>query len=179
MMAEETLLPGEKVSVLLGLGSNLGGRREFIERAVRLVDEIEGVELKSLSSLIETEPVGGPPQGRYLNGAAELETALEPLDLLARLQEVEAELGRVRKVLNGPRNIDLDILLFGDLVVEAGDLVLPHPRMCERAFVLEPLNEIAPGRVHPIKGKSVEELLGELRLATLRLPSTGETEGPS
>ena len=178
-MAEETLLPGGKVSVLLGLGSNLGGRREFIERAARLIDEIEGVELKSISSLIETEPVGGPPQGRYLNGAAELETALEPRDLLACLQEVEAELGRARKVLNGPRNIDLDILLFGDLVVEAGDLVLPHPRMCERAFVLEPLNEIAPGRVHPIKRKSIEELLGELRSAAARVPTTGEAEKPS
>ena len=178
-MAEETLLPGAKVSVLLGLGSNLGGRREFIERAVRLIDEIEGVELKNLSSLIETEPVGGPPQGRYLNGAAELETALEPRDLLSRLQEVETELGRVRKVLNGPRNIDLDILLFGDLVVEVGNLVLPHPRMCERAFVLEPLNEIAPGRVHPVKRKSVEELLGELRSAVARVPATGETERPS
>ncbi|HBO52543.1 MAG: 2-amino-4-hydroxy-6-hydroxymethyldihydropteridine diphosphokinase [Planctomycetota bacterium] len=178
-MAEETLLPGGKVSVLLGLGSNLGGRREFIERAARLIDEIEGVELKSISSLIETEPVGGPPQGRYLNGAAELETALEPRDLLARLQEVEAELGRVRKVLNGPRNIDLDILLFGDLVVDAGDLVLPHPRMCERAFVLEPLNEIAPGRVHPIKRKSVEELLEELRSAAARVPTIGEEERPS
>ena len=178
-MAEETLLPGGKVSVLLGLGSNLGDRREFIERAARLIDEIEGVELKSISSLIETEPVGGPPQGRYLNGAAELETALEPRDLLARLQEVEAELGRVRKVLNGPRNIDLDILLFGDLVVEAGDLVLPHPRMCERAFVLEPLNEIVPGRVHPIKRKSIEELLGELRSAAARVPTAGEAERPS
>ena len=178
-MAEETLLPGGKVSVLLGLGSNLGGRREFIERAVRLIDEIEGVELKNLSSLIETEPVGGPPQGRYLNGAAELETALEPRDLLSRLQEVETELGRVRKVLNGPRNIDLDILLFGDLVVEVGNLVLPHPRMCERAFVLEPLNEIAPGRVHPVKRKSVEELLGELRSAVAKVPATGETERPS
>ena len=178
-MAEETLLPGGKVSVLLGLGSNLGSRREFIERAVRLIDEIEGVELKNLSSLIETEPVGGPPQGRYLNGAAELETALEPRDLLSRLQEVETELGRVRKVLNGPRNIDLDILLFGDLVVEVGNLVLPHPRMCERAFVLEPLNEIAPGRVHPVKRKSVEELLGELRSAVARVPATGETERPS
>ena len=178
-MAEETLLPGGKVSVLLGLGSNLGGRREFIERAARLIDEIEGVELKNLSSLIETEPVGGPPQGRYLNGAAELETALEPRDLLSRLQEVETELGRVRKVLNGPRNIDLDILLFGDLVVEVGNLVLPHPRMCERAFVLEPLNEIAPGRVHPVKRKSVEELLGELRSAVARVPATGETERPS
>ena len=178
-MAEETLLPGGKVSVLLGLGSNLGDRREFIERAARLIDEIEGVELKSISSLIETEPVGGPPQGRYLNGAAELETALEPQELLARLQEVEAGLGRVRKVLNGPRNIDLDILLFGDLVVEAGDLVLPHPRMCERAFVLEPLNEIAPGRVHPIKRKSIEELLGELRSAAARVPTTGEAEKPS
>ena len=178
-MAEETLLPGGKVSVLLGLGSNLGGRREFIERAARLIDEIEEVELKSISSLIETEPVGGPPQGRYLNGAAELETALEPRDLLSRLQEVETELGRVRKVLNGPRNIDLDILLFGDLVVEVGNLVLPHPRMCERAFVLEPLNEIAPGRVHPVKRKSVEELLGELRSAVARVPATGETERPS
>jgi 2-amino-4-hydroxy-6-hydroxymethyldihydropteridine diphosphokinase len=178
-MAEETLLPGGKVSVLLGLGSNLGGRREFIERAARLIDEIEGVELKSLSSLIETEPVGGPPQGKYLNGAAELETALEPRDLLARLQEVEAELGRVRKVLNGPRNIDLDILLFGDSVVEAGDLVVPHPRMCERAFVLEPLNEIAPGRVHPIKRKSIEELLGELRSPVASVPTTGEAERPS
>jgi len=178
-MAEETLLPGGKVSVLLGLGSNLGGRREFIERAARLIDEIEGVELKSLSSLIETEPVGGPPQGKYLNGAAELETALEPRDLLARLQEVEAELGRVRKVLNGPRNIDLDILLFGDSVVEAGDLVVPHPRMCERAFVLEPLNEIAPGRLHPIKRKSIEELLGELRSAVASVPTTGEAERPS
>ena len=178
-MAEETLLPGGKVSVLLGLGSNLGDRREFIERAARLIDEIEGVELKSISSLIETEPVGGPPQGRYLNGAAELETALEPRDLLSRLQEVETELGRVRKVLNGPRNIDLDILLFGDLVVEVGNLVLPHPRMCERAFVLEPLNEIAPGRVHPVKRKSVEELLGELRSAVARVPATGETERPS
>ena len=178
-MAEETLLPGGKVSVLLGLGSNLGGRREFIERAARLIDEIEGVELKSISSLIETEPVGGPPQGRYLNGAAELETALEPRDLLARLQEVEAELGRVRKVLNGPRNIDLDILLFGDSVVEAGDLVVPHPRMCERAFVLEPLNEIAPGRLHPIKRKSIEELLGELRSAVASVPTTGEAERPS
>ena len=178
-MAEETLLPGGKVSVLLGLGSNLGGRREFIERAARLIDEIEGVELKSISSLIETEPVGGPPQGRYLNGAAELETALEPRDLLARLQEVEAELGRARKVLNGPRNIDLDILLFGDLVVDAGDLILPHPRMCERAFVLEPLNEIAPARVHPIKRKSVEELLEELRSAAARVPTIGEEESPS
>ena len=178
-MAEETLLPGGKVSVLLGLGSNLGDRREFIERAARLIDEIEGVELKSISSLIETEPVGGPPQGRYLNGAAELETALEPRDLLARLQGVEAELGRVRKVLNGPRNIDLDILLFGDLVVEAGDLVLPHPRMCERAFVLEPLNEIAPGRVHPIKRKSIEELLGEFRSVAARVPTAGEAEKPS
>ena len=178
-MAEETLLPGGKVSVLLGLGSNLGGRREFIERAARLIDEIEGVELKSISSLIETEPVGGPPQGRYLNGAAELETALRPRDLLARLQEVEAELGRARKVLNGPRNIDLDILLFGDLVVDAEDLVLPHPRMCERAFVLEPLNEIAPGRVHPVKRKSIEELLGELRSAAARVPTIGEEERPS
>ena len=178
-MAEETLLPGGKVSVLLGLGSNLGDRREFIERAARLIDEIEGVELKSISSLIETEPVGGQPQGRYLNGAAELETALEPRDLLARLQGVEAELGRVRKVLNGPRNIDLDILLFGDLVVEAGDLVLPHPRMCERAFVLEPLNEIVPGRVHPIKRKSIEELLGEFRSVAARVPTTGEAEKPS
>ena len=174
-MTGETLLPGEKISVLLGLGSHLGDRRGVIDRAVHLLGEIDGVELKSLSSLIETEPVGGPPQGNYLNGAAELETVLEPLALLRCLQGVEAELGRVRKVLNGPRNIDLDILLYGDSVIEAGDLLVPHPRMCERTFVLGPLSEIAPERVHPVKGKSIEELFEELRSVGTRA-SSRETE---
>ena len=164
-MAEEGLLPDGKVSVLLGLGSNLGDRRGFIEKAVSLVDEIDGIEWKILSRLIETEPVGGPPQGKYLNGAGELETAIELRDLLGHLQDVATRLGRVRKVLNGPRNIDLDILLYGDLIVESGDLIVPHPRMCERAFVIEPLCEIAPGRVHPVHGKTIAELLAELQAA--------------
>jgi len=175
-MAGETLLPGGKVSVLLGLGSNMGDRRGYIEKATRLIDGIAGVELKNTSRLIETEPVGGPPQGDYLNGAAELETVLELRDLLVQLQGIEVELGRSRKVINGPRTIDLDILLYGDSIIDGEDLIVPHPRMCERAFVLGPLSEIAPGRVHPVNGKNMEELLAALQTPGLGAAPSREGE---
>ena len=176
-MAEEGLLSGGKVSVLLGLGSNLGDRRGFIEKAVSLVGEIDGVEWKVLSRLIETEPVGGPPQGSYLNAAGELMTSLSCSELFGNLQEIEVRLGRVRKVLNGPRTIDLDILLYGNSIIEQGDLFVPHPRMCERLFVLEPLCEIAPDTVHPARGKSMEELLDDLRELGEKTVSSHEGRG--
>jgi 2-amino-4-hydroxy-6-hydroxymethyldihydropteridine diphosphokinase len=149
------------VSVLVGLGSNLGERRGNIERAVERLAALPGVRWLRLSSLRETEPLGGPPQGAYLNAAGELSTTLAPLDLLAAIERIEAELGRVRgerAVRWGPRTIDIDILVFGDRVIDHPRLQVPHPRMLERPFVLEPLAEIAPGRRHPVDGRTFREL---------------------
>jgi 2-amino-4-hydroxy-6-hydroxymethyldihydropteridine diphosphokinase len=145
-----------RASVLLGIGSNLGDREGNIRRGLGLLAEAGDVEVLRVSRLIETDPVGGPPQGRYLNGAAEISTPLDPHALLERLAGVEAALGRVRGVANAPRELDLDILLYDDRVIgDAGRgdrLVVPHARMLERAFVLEVAAEIAPERVHPLSG---------------------------
>jgi 2-amino-4-hydroxy-6-hydroxymethyldihydropteridine diphosphokinase len=148
---------GEGITVLLGIGSNLGDRRRNIRRGLELLREEEGIEVVQVSRLRETEPVGGPPQGKYLNAAAEARTTLPPLELLRVLLRVEAALGRVRTGANAPRELDLDLLLYGDATCDLPELKLPHPRMLERAFVLEPLAEIAPGRIHPRTGKSLLE----------------------
>jgi 2-amino-4-hydroxy-6-hydroxymethyldihydropteridine diphosphokinase len=153
------------VSVLLGIGSNLGDRRRNIADALDLLRASEAVRVVAVSRLFETEPVGGPPQGRYLNGAAEILTSLGPRELLGLIHGIEARLGRVRTVQNAPREIDLDILFYGDLVVRETDLEIPHPRLTERAFVLQPLVEIAPERRHPLTRRTMREhlsLLGEV-----------------
>ncbi len=129
----------------IGVGSNLGDRRNYIENAIQKLKESKGIEVKRISGIYETEPEGGPKQGKYLNGAIEIETTLEPRQLLERLQAIEKELGRVRTVKNGPRTIDLDILLYGDKKIDEVDLKIPHPRMLEREFVLKPLKEIYEG----------------------------------
>lgn len=147
----------EGVSVLLGIGSNLGDRRWNIDCALELLSDVCHLKVISVSRFIETEPVGGPPQGRYLNGAAEVRTRLEPCALLEGLHRVEAQLGRVRSAVNGPREIDLDILLYGAEVVREPSLEIPHPRMLERSFVLEPLVEIAPQRLHPLSQQTLSE----------------------
>lgn len=124
----------------LGLGANLGDRMATLSRAVAGLPDVVAV-----SSLYETEPVGGPPgQPAYLNLVVELETDLSPRDLLGLAHELEAAAGRVRGVRFGPRTLDVDVLLVGDLVVDDPDLVVPHPRMRERRFVMVPLTEIAP-----------------------------------
>ena len=147
----------------VGLGSNLGDREATILRALaRLQDEPE-LRLVRVSSLRETEPVGYVDQPQFLNGVAELETELPARDLLTRLLAIERELGRTRGEGPplGPRTIDLDLLLYGeDTIAEAG-LQVPHPRMHERRFVLEPLAEVAPDLVIPGHG-SVETLVAEL-----------------
>ncbi len=146
----------------LGLGSNLGDRHANIAEAARRLSETPGVRVVKLSSLHETAPVGGPPQGDFINAACEVETSLPPRELLAAVLAIEQAMGRVRSVRWGPRVIDIDILLCDELILDEPDLVVPHPRMAERRFVLEPLAEIAPGVICPKSRKTVPELLAAL-----------------
>ncbi len=129
--------------VYLGLGSNIGDRKANLNQAI-LNLESRGITVNKVASFIETDPIGGPPQGRYLNSVIECETLLPPLELLFIIQNIEKIMGRDRTVLNGPRIIDIDMLLYEKLKIQSKDLILPHPRMKEREFVIKPFMEIAP-----------------------------------
>jgi 2-amino-4-hydroxy-6-hydroxymethyldihydropteridine diphosphokinase len=143
----------------VGLGANLGDRERTLRAAAEALAAEEGVEVVSVSTLRETEPVGVGEQPRFLNGAAELETTLTARELLDRLLAVEQRFGRVRiPGEHGPRTLDLDLLLYGDEVIDEPGLAVPHPRLHERRFVLEPLAELAPGLVVPGRG-DMESLL--------------------
>jgi 2-amino-4-hydroxy-6-hydroxymethyldihydropteridine diphosphokinase len=143
----------------VGLGANLGDREPTLRAAVDALAAEDGVEVVSVSVLRKTEPVGVGQQPLYLNGAAELETTLTARELLDRLLAVEQRFGRVRVPgEHGPRTLDLDLLLYGDEVIDEPGLAVPHPRLHERRFVLEPLAELAPGLVVPGRG-DVESLL--------------------
>jgi 2-amino-4-hydroxy-6-hydroxymethyldihydropteridine diphosphokinase len=158
------------VTAYIALGSNLGDRRDNLDRALSLLRQTLGVTVDKLSSYHETVPVGGPPeQGKYLNAAAQLQTTLAPEDLLRLLLDIEHQLGRVRTERFGPRIIDLDLLLFGDQTRRTPELTLPHPRMHERTFVLGPLAEIAPLAVHPYLESTVRDMLRALRTSQVQL----------
>ncbi|MBU4311686.1 MAG: 2-amino-4-hydroxy-6-hydroxymethyldihydropteridine diphosphokinase [Candidatus Omnitrophica bacterium] len=129
----------------IGVGSNLGDRQGNIEAAIQGLREAGGIEVTKVSSIYETEPVGGPQQPKYLNGVIAINTELEPRQLLLALQKIENQFGRERSVKNGPRTIDLDILMYGEEEIDEPDLKIPHPRMHEREFVLKPLRDIVQG----------------------------------
>jgi len=142
--------------VYLGLGSNLGNREKNLENAITEIAKFATISKRS--SIIETEPVGYRDQGMFLNMALEIFTPLSPLELIFRLQEIEHKMGRVREIKDGPRTIDLDILIYNQEVLRQKNLEIPHPRMSERMFVLSPLNEIAPELKHPTLNQTIKQL---------------------
>ena len=168
-------------SCLVGLGSNLGDRSAQLNRAVQQLGRVPGIEVRSVSSWHETEPVGGPPgQGEFLNGALLAESSRSPSDLLQTMLAIERQLGRAPHARWNARLIDLDLLLYGDEVLSTDSLTVPHPWMAIRRFVLEPCCEIAPTMVHPTIGWSVRRLLGHISraepyIAVTGVPGTGKS----
>jgi len=155
------------VRAYVGLGSNLGDRAAYLLLGLSALSRLPKTHLLRLSPVYETDPVG-PPQPPYLNMVAELETELSPKELLAEMLRVEKALGRERRERWGPRTLDLDLLLYGDLVLEEEGLSVPHPRLHERAFVLVPLLDLLPEGRHPLLGQSFAELLASLDASSVR-----------
>ena len=151
----------EPVAVYLSLGSNMGERQDNLNKAIDLLSQ--RMRMGPVSSVYETEPVGNTAQPLFLNLACQVFTRLAARDLLTLCQGIESRLGRARNTTNAPRPIDIDILFYGNQVINLQELTIPHPRMIERAFVLVPLTEIAPDLVHPANGKKVSELLKSLK----------------
>lgn len=154
-----------KHSLYLSLGSNLGDRVQLLHSAIRLLEEQVG-RVERISEFVETEPLGFTSSNWFMNAALRVETELEPMQVLERTQAIEQALGRRHKSVDGvysDRPIDIDLLLYDELVLEGNRLSLPHPRMHLRPFVLEPLSEIAPELRHPLLGKSIAELRRELQ----------------
>jgi 2-amino-4-hydroxy-6-hydroxymethyldihydropteridine diphosphokinase len=147
----------------IALGANLGDRRKTIRAAIDALKATPGTHVLRVSSLIENPSVGGPEGAPdFLNGVAQIETALGAHDLLHRLLEIERSLGRERREKWAPRTIDLDLLLYGEKILSSDDLIVPHPMMHTRKFVLEPLAQIAPDLVHPTLRVSIADLLSGL-----------------
>jgi 2-amino-4-hydroxy-6-hydroxymethyldihydropteridine diphosphokinase len=148
------------ITVYLSLGSNMGDRGANLDKALNLLSQ--RMQMGKLSSVYDTEPVGNTNQPRFLNMACQAFTRLSPEGLLSLIKGIESKMGRHSKS-GEPRTMDIDILLYGEEVVEAPELVIPHPKMMKRAFVLVPLAEIAPGLVHPVSGKTIKELRQDIK----------------
>ena len=148
----------EKERVYLSLGSSMGDRKNYLDTAIKKLSQTRGVQVKKVSSYVETEPYGGVAENGFLNCAVEIETYLTPRRLLEEVHRIESECGRVRTVRWADRTLDIDIIFFGRRTVEDDDLQIPHPEYPKRAFVLVPLNEIAPDFVCPVLHKKVKDL---------------------
>ncbi len=165
-------LPVEDVSVriergwhkaYIALGSNMGDKKAYLDGAIQSLTEREDCRLEAVSDWIETKPYGGVDQDDFLNGAALLRTLLPPHALLEELQRIEKEAGRERKIHWGPRTLDLDILFYDKEILEEEDLLIPHPDLQNRAFVLEPMMQISPYYRHPLTGESIREMWEKLK----------------
>lgn len=144
----------------IGLGTNIGNRQHNLE--IALVEIAAFSKILKKSKIYETEPVGGEPQADFLNMVIEISTDSTPSELIIKLQEIEHKMGRVKETINGPRIIDLDILFYNDEIINHPNLIIPHPRLGQRHFVLTPLSEIAPHKVHPILNKDIKTLSNTL-----------------
>lgn len=147
----------------IALGSNMGDSQKYLDEAVKALDEVRNTKVEKVSGFITTPPYGVTDQPDFLNGCLRLRTLLYPEELLKELNRIEKEAGRERIIHWGPRTLDLDIIFYDDLVAETDALCIPHVEMHKRAFVLEPLHEIAPYKRHPVYGKTVREMLEDLR----------------
>ena len=146
----------------IGFGSNIGDRLVHIQNAIHALLKTEGITLQKISSVYETDPVGYEAQEAFLNGVATIQTSLSPFSLLHTLKNIETVIGRKHRIRWGPREIDLDILIYGDLCLQTEKLIIPHPEMHLRGFVLVPLAEIAPDLMHPVFQESIQNLLNRL-----------------
>ena len=144
--------------IYISIGSNIGNRTENFKETISRLGSIDSLTIVSKSEFCRTLPVGGPPQEDYLNGVIKAETQLSPEDCLMLFKRVEKEMGRIPAGRNHPRVIDLDILLYDDIVINTETLTIPHPRFHERAFVLRGLAQIAPEVLHPVLNKTIKDL---------------------
>ena len=147
----------------LSIGSNMGDKEAYLNQAIEELYNDDNCRVSMISKFIETEPYGPVQQDNFLNGCVEIETLYNPRELLKKINRIEADGDRVRDVRWGPRTLDIDIILYGDEIVQEPDLMIPHREMHKRLFVLEPLNEIAPYTIHPIYKKTVSQLLEEIK----------------
>ncbi len=170
-IGKETLKVGSRLMrsrTALALGSNMGESQATLEAAIKTLAQTPGILLEARSNWYKTKAVG-PPQPDYLNGCAILQVEISPHNLLQTLLEIEQKFGRVRQELWGPRTLDLDLLLYDDLIVHTPNLQIPHPRMRERAFVLVPLAEIAPDWLEPVSGRVIKDLLKQVDCSDVHL----------
>ena len=157
-------MPQKNATAYIAFGANLGNRRETFDRAAHMLIEQHAVTITACSDLYETSAVGGPAdQPKYLNAVIAVQTTLTPHSLLTALLDIEHHFGRRRTVRHGPRTLDLDLLLYDELIIDDEALQLPHPRLHERQFVLRPLADIAPTIRHPLQKRSIQQLLDELQ----------------
>lgn len=149
--------------VYLSLGSNMGDKRKNLLEAIRRIDNLENTEVVKSSTILETEPFGYIEQDNFLNACLEVKTLMTAQEFLKSILQIELDMGRVREIKWGPRIIDIDILFYDKEIIEEDNLAVPHPWICEREFVLEPLSEIAPNYVHPLEKKTITMLARDLK----------------